>query len=58
MVELGGYGGYGGYGGNVGGSQATPDWLRWSSRSTICGGGVDPVAVCMERLGAGVCLLS
>ena len=55
MVELGGYGGYGG---NVGGSQATPDWLRWSSRSTICGGGVDPVAVCMERLGAGVCLLS
>jgi hypothetical protein len=44
----------GSYGGNFRGGQSTLDWLGWRSRSTTCGGGVDPAVVCTERLGAGV----
>jgi len=33
--------------------QSTLDWFRWASRSTICGGRVDAIYVCMECPGAG-----
>jgi hypothetical protein len=44
----------GSYGGNFRRGQSTLDWLRWASRSTTCGGGVDAIDVCTERPGAGV----
>jgi len=36
-------------GGNFGRGQSTLDWLRWASRSTTCGGGVDAIDACTER---------
>ena len=44
----------GSYGCNFRRGQSTPDWLLWTSRSTTCGGGVDPVVVSTECLGARV----
>jgi len=44
----------GNYGCNFRRGQSTLDWLRWTSRSTTWGGGVDVIDVCTERLGAGV----
>jgi hypothetical protein len=44
----------GSYGGNFRRGQSTLDWLRRTSRGTTCGGGVDAIDVCTERLGAGV----
>ena len=42
------------YAGNLRRGQSTLNWLRWSSRSATCGGGVDAIDVGTERLGAGV----
>jgi hypothetical protein len=44
----------GSYGCNIRRGQSTLDWFRWMSRNTNCGGGVDAIDVCTERLGAGV----
>ena len=44
----------GDYGLSLSRPQSTLDWLRRSSRCTICGGEVDAIDVGAERPGAGV----